>query len=308
MSNGIAHRGATIAVILICGVAVFSCVWAEEPVDAQAAAPAVTIPRSARLTLESDTLDRVYDLYVKLPPGYDSPASANLRYPVLYLNDATYNFQVAAGITHLPMNAGTIENIILVGIGYAHGSVGPESRIRDYTPTVNSDWTRETGGAAAYMAFLEGEVIPLVEGTFRTDPTRRAYAGHSLGGLFGAYVLLTKPELFRYYVLSSPSFWFDEHVTWELEQAYAEQQADLLAAVYVSIGSLEHPNGAPGALYEMVADVETFESKLEAREYASLRIRSRVVDGATHETVFPTALMNGVLWHFASNRDVPHGY
>jgi uncharacterized protein len=296
------------ATMLIRSVAVFACVWAEEPAAAQQAAPAVTIPRSAQLTLESATLDRVYDLYVKLPPGYDSSGNANLRYPVLYLNDATYNFQVAAGITHLPMNAETIENIILVGIGYAHGSVGPESRIRDYTPTVNSDWMRETGGAAAYMTFLEREVIPLIEGAFRTDPSRRAYAGHSLGGLFGAYVLLTKPELFRYYALSSPSFWFDEHVTWELEQAYAEQHADLLADVYVSIGSLEHPGGAPGALYEMIADVETFESKLEARAYPSLRIRSRVVDGATHETVFPTALMNGLLWHFARDRDVPYGY
>jgi uncharacterized protein len=289
---------ASIAVILSGSVASSSDSWGQELV-AEAPPEPVAIPRSTRLTIHSEALARTYDLHIKLPPAYDATANESLTYPVLYLNDATYNFQVAAGITHYPMNAQTIKNFILVGIGYSHGSVGPESRIRDYTPTVNPAWPRETGGAERYMTFVEQEVIPLIESTYRADPARRAYAGHSLGGLFGAYVLLKKPELFRYYVLSSPSFWFDEHVTWNLEEAYAEAHSDLPADVYVAIGGLEGP---------MVPDVRTFVSKLEARDYRSLKVRALVVDGAAHETVFPTALMNGLLWHFAANRQIPYGY
>ena len=33
--------------------------------------------------------------------------------------------------------------------------------------------------------------------TYRTDPLRRVYIGHSYGGLFGAYSLLTRTELFE---------------------------------------------------------------------------------------------------------------
>jgi predicted alpha/beta superfamily hydrolase len=268
----------------------------------------VAIPRSQHLVLESKALGRTYDLHIKLPLGYGAPERASARYPVLYLNDATYNFQVAAGITHLPMNAQTIEDVILVGIGYSLESVGDDSRIRDYTPTVAPGWKKQTGGAAAYLTFVENEVIPLVEQRFRVDSKRRAYAGHSLGGLFGAYVLFNKPDLFCCYILSSPSLWYDEHVMWKLEQAYAEKHQDLQASIYVAIGSLEHPHRPRGSTYEMVKDVQTFESKLRLRKYASLKIRSAVIDGATHETAFPTALMNGVLWHFAKNRQIPFGY
>jgi predicted alpha/beta superfamily hydrolase len=71
-------------------------------------------------------------------------------------------------------------------------------------------------GAHDYLAFVERELIPYIEARYRADPQRRALGGHSLGGLFGAYALLTKPELFQHYILSSPSLWFHENVTWNL--------------------------------------------------------------------------------------------
>jgi hypothetical protein len=148
----------------------------------------------------------------------------------------------------------------------------------------------------------------LIENRFRADPHRRAYAGHSLGGLFGAYALLSKPNLFRYYILSSPSFWFDEHAIWQLERDFATDHHDLPANIYVTIGSLEHPGTAGGSRFEMVKDVRTFESRLTQRHYPNLRVRALVLDGATHETVFPAAFLNGMLWHFASDRTIPYGY
>jgi predicted alpha/beta superfamily hydrolase len=270
--------------------------------------PPVTIPRSQRLTMNSRLLGRIYDLHVKLPPNYDSLQDVVTRYPVLYLNDATYNFQVAAGITHVPMNSKTIEDVILVGIGYSHESTAEESRIRDYTPTRDATWKKRTGGSPAYLEFLESEIIPFVEGKFRVDSKRRAYAGHSLGGLFGAFVLLNRPDLFCCYILSSPSLWYDGHVIWRFEESYSEKHEDMPASVYIAIGSLEHPRRPGGSPHEMVQDVRNFERRLRQRKYPNLRIRSSVVDGGTHETVFPTALMNGLLWHFAKNREIPFGY
>ncbi len=180
----------------------------------------------------------------------------------------------------------------------------------DYTPTVNPRSRKRTGGAAAYLDFIEREVIPFIESTYRADPGRRAYSGHSYGGLFGAHALLSRPGLFCCYILSSPSFWYDGHVMWRLEAEYAKHHKDLRAKVYVGIGGLEQPRPgpSPGPMYDMVGDVRTFEAKLRSRKYPGLTIRSFVMPGATHETVLATTLMNGVLWHFATSRNVPWGY
>lgn len=268
----------------------------------------VPIPRSELRTITSSQLSRSYDLQVKLPPSYARPESKNRRYPVLYINDATYNFQVAAGITHLPMNAGTVEDFIIVGIGYDHASTGDASRVRDYTPTSNPAFEHTTGGAQAYLEFIENEVIPLIESEYRADPARRVLGGHSFGGLFGAFAMFAKPDLFQYYILSSPSFWYHQNVMFEMEETYAGSHKDLPANVYIGIGGLEHPHRPDGPRYEMVEDVRVFERRLLSRGYPGLRIKIGVVEGATHETAFPTVLMNGVLWQFASDREIPFGY
>jgi uncharacterized protein len=273
----------------------------------RATAPVVPIPGTTKLTIRSTSLARHYDLYVKVPAGYAAATNARRRYPVLYLNDGAWAFQIAAGVTQLPTGAEALEGVILVGIGYAH-ELGSDSRIRDYTPTIDRHFGKTTGQAAAYLTFLEREVIPLIERRYRAHASRRAYAGHSLGGLFGAYVLLTQPKLFRYYILSSPSFWFDEHAVWKLERDFAQRHRDLAANVYVTIGSLERPGTRAGSKYEMVKDVLTFGSTLSQRGYPSFRIRTFVMEGATHETVFPTAFLNGMLWHFARDKGVQYGY
>lgn len=266
----------------------------------------VHIRGSQELTIESALLGRAYNVRVQLPPGYDDPANADRRYPVLYLNDGPMNFLVATGVVTLPTNEGIIEELILVGIGYSNETGSTNSRVRDYTPTVNPAFERVTGGAGDYLEFIEQEVIPRIETTFRADPQRRALGGHSFGGLFGAYVLLNRPELFQHYILSSPSFWFNDNSIWGIEEAYAQSHTDLPAKVYVSIGGLEHPGGTSD--YDMVGDVRTFERLLLSRGYPNLDIRATVAEGQNHETVFPTILMNGILWHFNTRRDIAFEY
>lgn len=68
---------------------------------------AVAIPRSELRAIVSERLGRTYDLHIKLPPSYAKPESAERRYPVLYLNDATYNFQVASAAHSRKKREGT---------------------------------------------------------------------------------------------------------------------------------------------------------------------------------------------------------
>ena len=77
--------------------------WTSIPAIAQPppAMPAFQIERSFVQTLKSAALDRSYDVYVKLPEGYDRPENARRKYPVMYLNDGPYTFQVASGVTRV---------------------------------------------------------------------------------------------------------------------------------------------------------------------------------------------------------------
>jgi hypothetical protein len=48
------------------------------------------------------------------------------------------------------------------------------------------------GGSSGVSRFLEHEVIPFVDRTYRTIPSDRGLLGHSYGGLFAIYVISGK--------------------------------------------------------------------------------------------------------------------
>lgn len=261
-------------------------------------APAFEIPNSAVHTIESKILDRTYDIFVKTPADYDSEAAAKKHYPVIYLNDGPYTFQVASGATHLPMNVGKLEQALLVGISFAHGENGMDSRVRDLTPTEDKTWTRyQTGGGPAYLEFMEKEVFPFIEKHYRADPSRRTLAGQSLGGSFGAWVLLTRPELFESYILTSSSLWFHDHNILDFEQRYAEKHKDLKARVYFAVGEYENPEHR-NTRNDMVGHQQAFVAKLRSRNYPGLVIKDDVISESLHETTFPIGFTRGIRWLF----------
>jgi len=269
-----------------------------EPQAVATAPPPFQVEHSAVLTIASATLKRSYELYVKLPPGYDKPENAQRRYPVLYLNDGPYTFQVASGVTRVPFNHGTFEEFVLVGVSYALGEDAVTSRERDLTPLVDiRGKPHATGGAPEYLRFLKDEAMPLVETTYRIDPNRRTLAGQSFGGLFGIWVLFNQPELFQNYILTSASLWYDQRAMFDAEAAYAKAHADLKANLYMAIGSTEHPGGCGDApaqcpTVDMVAQQAAMLKRLGARRYKNLKLHGKVVDGAFHTTTFPV----GLLW------------
>lgn len=267
---------------------------AAQPGPARDTLPAYEIPRSEIRTLTSQTLGRTYSLYIKLPPGYGRDANGDKTYPVIYLNDAAYCFQTAAGITHMPMNLGGLEHAILVGISYAHGESGFESRSRDLTPTDLGPGAKYThGGARAYLTFLKDEVLPFVEETYRADPAERTLVGQSYGGLFGAYALVTEPGLFSGYILTSPSLWFDGHVMFDLAKAAGDRP--LKGRVYFATGATETPENH-GGKNDLAADQTRFAALLRAQGHDGLEVQDRVVPGATHQTTFPIGLTRGLMW------------
>ena len=89
--------------------------------------------------------------------------------------------------------------LLVVGVGYRAGGIDETIilRARDFTPTFDprfQGWFPEhtlMGGADRFLAFFRDELQPWVRSRYRVDANDAAYFGHSLGGLFGTYVLLT---------------------------------------------------------------------------------------------------------------------
>lgn len=250
---------------------------------------------------------RRYEVWVDLPASYAD--GGDRRYPVVFVTDALYSFPLVRSIRNLLGQRGrNIEDFILVGLPPETGLTSKESRSRDYTPSNPLlDPRRQSGTnysaplygeAAAYRDYVEQDVFALIAREYRADMRRKVFAGHSLGGLFGSYVLVTRPEMFEAYILGSPSLWFHHRRIHELEQAYADAHDDLRARVRMYIGIYETRGPGPRHFRngDMVGDMRAFERRLEARGYPGLSIDSEVIADEDHLSVFPATISRGLLW------------
>ncbi|MFN5049566.1 alpha/beta hydrolase [Roseateles sp.] len=292
--------------LLALSLALVSCGHAPLT-QAQPATPeAVTLSHTFVHQLPASDSGRPYWLWVSVPRDYEQLKDRKL--PVVFATDAPYTLPLMRGIHAMVGNQGrNIEPFILVGLGYEPGLPQSGSRSRDYTPSNplrKPDYRRDVyraavyGEAARYRDYLERQVLPFVREHYRADLSRSTFVGQSYGGLFGTYVLLTRPELFQTYLLGSPSLWFDERAIWEIESRYAARHRDLKARVRLYAGSFEtdrpEPRYTPG--WNLLGDMKEFEALLRSRGYPGLEISSETLVGEDHRTMGPGFFTQGLLW------------
>jgi predicted alpha/beta superfamily hydrolase len=267
--------------------------------------PPYTLENTEVRELRAAALKRDYQLFVALPDSY---RGSTRSYPVLFVTDANYAFPVVRNITQRLTRHAGMEETIVVGLSYAKGDTGVYSRRRDYTPTVprkhsyRSDMPGRPlalGEAPAYARFLTDQVLPLIGKHYRADMKRKFFVGHSYGSLLGLQILFDKPRTFEYYILGSPSLWYDGGVMFDRLEVYGDRHRDLQANVFFGIGSLERL--APGKKRardeenaDMVADLRDFESALKAQRYPKLRTQLKVFADEDHASVFPLVLTHGL--------------
>ena len=247
-----------------------------------------TIPRSEVMEITDPKSGRVYPIFVKLPQSYKRNESKT--YSVIYLTDAPYAFQIVSGATRFPMNTGKMHEAIIVGIAYSKGSRGPSSRVRDFTHAQDSSWKLTTGQASEHRDFIEKTIFPFIEKKYRTKPMR-TYVGNSLGGLFGAYILMTKPNMFDNYVIGSPSVWFKNNDILSLTPKTSEKQHK----VFIAVGALESPEYNT-TIHDMVEGANQLKSKLSKQHFPNTKVKYLAIEAANHETAFPTTATQGLYW------------
>jgi predicted alpha/beta superfamily hydrolase len=243
-----------------------------------------------------------YQLFVSLPENYSKTDTT--RYPVLYLLDGNYTFPIAHSTRQLLDLSGSLEDVIIVGIGYTweksyeHWYV---ERWKDFTPSsdIISDTSRAflallnlktsslaSGGAQAFMNALQREIIPFIEKKYKVNADK-GIAGHSLGGLFAAYSLFQEPKLFNRYGINSPSLWWHSDEIFIVEKSFAKKNKNLNAQVFISVGSRE------GA--SMVPKMKAFVDSLNAHNYTAFSLTSHVFEDEGHFSVVPASISRTLL-------------
>jgi predicted alpha/beta superfamily hydrolase len=150
-------------------------------------------------TMKSAILNEDRKVLVHLPASYDTSGKS---YPVLYLLDGTEAFLLEMiAITNRLRNDRNAPEMIIVAIENTN-------RDRDMMPVVAKDYPGPPR-AEAFLGFLEKELVPDIEKTYRTAQPR-ILQGKSLSGLFTVYALLARPTLFNAYVACSAG-WFAEN-------------------------------------------------------------------------------------------------
>lgn len=279
---------------------------ADPPIRTAGPAPAYALPNTHVHVVPDPREGRDYEVWVDLPPSY---FESDRPFPVVFTTDADVGFPLIRSLRRrIGAKGQNIEDFVLVGLSFAVGEEPMPSKRRDYTPTdpfarpsppanVNAYRRGDTyGQAAAYRDYVERQVFPLIASRYRVDMSRSVYVGHSLGGLFGSYVLLTRPQMFRHYILGSPSLWFDRRTIFDIEADYARTHRELRADVQLYIGEYETFGDGPRHMktVDMVGDTHRFAATLRQRRYPGLRVHAETLPDEDHLTILPGMIVRGL--------------
>lgn len=173
--------------------------------------------------------------------------------------------------------------------GFAHFGYYRTKRRRDFIlPSVktangyigkNADY----GQADTFYHLLKNKIIPLVEEKFPGHPVKRSFIGHSLGGLFATYLLVSNDSLFTKLYALSPSLWVDEYNILNYENLRQDKLLTTRKNYWVSCGSSE-------TLNKIRQSVERIKDSLAIRRYPGIYYHVKVYEGKSHNSAVTPAL------------------
>lgn len=224
---------------------------------------------------------RRYRVFLAVPKAVASASGA----PILYMLDGNAAF-AALTVAQLAQ----VPGLIVAAIGYdGEKAFDVHARSRDYTPPLPGQTepmpdpqrpARLIGGAPAFLATLTDDLRMAVEVGLAVNGEARMLWGHSYGGLFTTYALLTQPDAFSGYVAVSPSLGWGDGVMAQIE-AQAQPHAGAPAQVLVMLGDMESRSGQP-KLESPRPSPATLALIDRLGKRNDLSVSSRVFEGAQH--------------------------
>jgi uncharacterized protein len=269
------------------------CFLLPHPALAEPSEQPIAVATHERLHSKVLNEDRVVDVYV--PRSY---ATGTERYPVLYLLDGNGYFLLTIGLTRFLAGGGPvggqIPELIVV-------SIPNTDRNRDLAPIPKPGlhdgvWKRKlvsetlptAGGADKFLQFLTEELIPKVDGQYRTAPFRVLF-GHSLGALFALYAFKHSPDVFRGILAASPPLWWNDGELADSIPAFASGLAPSERSLFFTVG--DEPEG-------MVQPTLRLDSALRGIPADRLRWRFTRIPDENHGGTPLLTLYNGLKFVF----------
>ncbi len=149
------------------------------------------------------------------------------------------------------------------------------------------------GGVAEFAVFLKDELIPVIESRYPADPSRRCFAEYSLGGLLGVYLLTADPEMFQYYLLGSPSLWFNNFYLDSVFTWAPVERLKGIGSVHLSVGEEES--------WEMLKGFDVLRTGFRHKGFEGSRIKTEIISQSAHVGAMPTALYKGLRFLFRNH-------
>ena len=248
---------------------------------AQTSAPPVPLVDTEQRTITSSKIGQRYDLFISLPENY---RTSKQSYPVLYVLDG-WHFPLMAFIQNNNIYSKRMAPVIMVNIGHSPAKDAMTLRTRDFTPDRMTKFPN-SGGAPAFLDFLEHELIPFIDRTYRTNTSDRGLLGHSLGGAFALYALEQRPALFRRVVAASPAMPPDSVIFTDARHALSALPASV--RLDLSVGS-EDELGLTKIATEFARVLDEVKPK-------GLDYRFTLYPGENHNSVRLVSFPAGLYW------------
>lgn len=162
--------------------------------------------------INSTVLGQERNIWIYTPWQYEKYPDKKLE--VIYVFDAQAREYFDLVHSTVQFLGGAEFAFIVVGVESPFSEEKKQNRDKDFLPKpIDKETIRlyaeYTGGVDKFLSFLKTEVIPFMDRNYRTLPERIAI-GHSNGGAFISYSLLTDPDLFNAYIAISPNYSYDK--------------------------------------------------------------------------------------------------
>lgn len=313
------HRAIAAAALLCCG-GLLPAALPARAADVPPAAAGVTLPHSRQWTMHAAGNGRDYEIFVAEPEG--PPPEGG--YATIYVLDGNAMFLTTAEAVRAYSRRpgpGHDKHVLVVGIGYPEGTDVAAARTFDLTPAADEPRSRHpSGGADAFLDFIEDELKPAIARDYTVNPKRQALMGHSFGGLFTIGTLTRRPQAFHTYVGMSASFWFGQEDLSRRVAAFAQARAtqDTPVRVLLTAGEFEQrpqpqewvddPDRGAKAARDLEGRGQSTRAQEAARQLAQVPgvlVDFREIAGEDHGTVIPAAIGRGVDFILRGPRSVP---
>ncbi|MHA1544015.1 MAG: alpha/beta hydrolase-fold protein [Alphaproteobacteria bacterium] len=240
-----------------------------------ASAEPVSAPsRTETFKIYSKTLDEEREIYVLAPEGFDPN---NEGYTTIYVLDGEWSFPLVSSYFDYLSRWHRIPNVVVTGVRNV-------DRNRDYVFAEDRNFPG-SGGSDKFAEFLENEWAPLIEEKFNGNG-RRVLIGHSFGGSFTLYSLMTDPGFFDAYIAIGSSTWVANRGLFGLADEFLETSID--ENIFLYMGVAEADGGAT------VPDGIAFAEKLDANPMEGLETYFEIIDETNHFTAVTPALFSAV--------------